>query len=86
MEVAIITTKTCRHCPQIEQNLKELGIPYDIIYAEDNSQLCEEHCIGSSPNKMVDGKIVFQGMPILIQLKEILQIGKPESDWQISSL
>jgi glutaredoxin len=43
MKVAIVATKTCRHCPQLEQNLKDFGIPYDVIYAEDNPKLCDEH-------------------------------------------
>lgn len=80
MKVTIVATKTCRHCPQLERNLKDLAIPYDVIYAEDNSKLCEEHCIVRSPNIMVDGKVVFQGMPTLFELKKILQLDKSKSD------
>lgn len=80
MKVTIVATKTCRHCPALEQHLKNLGISYDVIYVEENAQLCEEHRIGRSPNIMVDGKVVFQGMPTLFELKKILQLDKSKSD------
>ena len=70
MKVTIVVTKTCRHCAVLQQYLKDHDISCDIKYLEDNPQLCTEHNISRSPNIMVDGEVIFRGMPSISELNE----------------
>lgn len=78
MKVTIVASKNCRHRPILEQCFKDRGIPCDVRYVEDHPQLLEEHNIHRSPNLMVDGEIVFRGMPNLSELDKILQLDRAE--------
>ncbi len=69
MIVEIAVTKTCHHCPLIEAELKKLGIPYSIRYMEDDVELQNKHNIKGSPNILVDGELVFRGMPAISDLR-----------------
>ena len=79
MDVQIIATKSCCHCPVLENELKSLGVSYTVRYAEDHPELLEKYHIHSTPNLVVDGQVVFQGkpdcrLPPVSQLKEDLKI------------
>lgn len=62
MNVALAVTRSCPHCPSIEAELKKLGIPYSIRYMEDDVELQNKHNIKGSPNILVDGELVFNGI------------------------
>ncbi len=69
MNVDIAVTKTCHHCPLIEAELKKLGVPYSIRYMEDDVEFQNKHNIKGSPNILVDGELVFRGMPAISDLR-----------------
>jgi len=73
MNVELVVTKTCHHCPMLETELKELEIPYSVLYIEDNPEIQERFGLRSSPNIMVDGELVFRGMPSKEQLQAMVQ-------------
>ncbi len=62
MNVALAVTRSCPHCPSIEAELKKMGIPYSIRYMEDDVKLQNKHNIKGSPNILVDGELVFNGI------------------------
>jgi glutaredoxin len=69
MNVELAVTRSCHHCPIIEAELKKLGIPYSIRYVEEDAELQKKHNIKGSPNILVDGELVFRGMPAISDLR-----------------
>jgi glutaredoxin len=70
MEVILAVTKPCHHCPILEGEFKAVKIPCEIRYVEDHPELIHEYGIQQSPNIIVDGKLVFRGMPGLDELRK----------------
>lgn len=73
MNVEIAVVRPCRHCQIIEAELKKLGIPYSIPYVEDDAELQKKYNIKGAPNILVDGELVFRGMPSISDLREYLK-------------
>jgi hypothetical protein len=63
MKVQIIATRDCRHRPNLERELGDLGIAYQLIFVEDRPQLAQRLDIRHSPNLIVDEQVVFRGQP-----------------------
>lgn len=55
MELKLITTRTCR-CVSIEQELKDIGIPYELLFAEDHPELVERFNIHHCPALIINGE------------------------------
>jgi predicted thioredoxin/glutaredoxin len=69
MNVELAVTRTCHHCPIIEAELKNFGVPYFIRYVEEDVELQKKHNIKGSPNILVDGELVFREMPAMSDLR-----------------
>jgi len=63
MSVKIIATKTCSHRPNLERELRELGIAYEVIFVEDRPETIARYGIRHSPNLVVGEQVVFRGQP-----------------------
>ena len=72
MEVQIIATHECRHRLDLERELLELGIPFALVFAEDNEDLVRRYQIRHSPNLVIDGVVVFRGLPTEGQLRDLV--------------
>ena len=70
MNVELAVTRSCHHFPILEKELKELGIPYSIRFVEDDAELQRKYDIKASPNILVDGELVFRGMPSITELRD----------------
>lgn len=53
MDIKLLTTRTC-HCSNIEQELQDLGVTYELCYAEDHPELVEQYQIRHCPVLIVD--------------------------------
>lgn len=63
MSVKIIATKTCSHCPNLERELRDLGIRYEVVFVEDHPETVAQYGIRHSPNLVVEEQVVFRGQP-----------------------
>ena len=72
MKVQLLVTKTDFNLANLENELKELGVKYEIDYVEENPELVAALNIRHSPNIIVDGKLVFQRQPSEGELKAYL--------------
>ena len=63
MNVKIIATKTCTHCPNLERELRKLGIDYELVFVEEHPEEAARLGIRHSPNLVVDDEVVFRGQP-----------------------
>ncbi len=63
MNVTIIATKSCSHRPTMEKELRDLGIEYDLIYAEDHPEIINRYTIRHSPVLVIDDEVVCSGLP-----------------------
>jgi len=70
MDVIILATKECSHCINMSEELKDIGIDHRILYAEEESQLCQDLSIRHSPNLVVNGEVVFRRQPSEQELRE----------------
>lgn len=74
MNVKIIATRLCNHRPNIEKELADLGVEYEVVYAEDNPDEVARYGIRHSPNIIVDDRVVCRGQPSEGELKLLLNI------------
>ena len=81
MNVKIIATRACSHRPNLERELHELGVSYQLLFAEDQPELAERLNIRHSPNLVIDGAVVFRGQPSDSELLARMdQHGRPYED------
>jgi hypothetical protein len=69
MNVQLLVTHTDFCLPNLECELKSIGIDYHIEYIEDNPDLVSAHHIRHSPNVFVNDKLVFRNLPTQAELK-----------------
>jgi len=74
MNITIIATQDCSHCPNLARELDDLGVNYEIRYVEDNPDIVRKYTIRHSPNLLIDGKIVCRSQPNAQQLREYLNL------------
>lgn len=71
MKVQIIATHQCSHRVNLERELCDLGIVYEVAFVEENPDLLSRYQIRHSPNLVVDGQVVCRGQPTEAQLREL---------------
>ena len=69
MDVQLLVTQTDFCIPNLECELKNIGINYHIDYVEMHPELVNEYNIKHSPNIFVDGKLVFRHQPTMHELQ-----------------
>ena len=74
MNVKIIATHTCSHRPNMEKELSDLGVAYEVLYAEDHPEVVARYHIRHSPNLVVNDEVVCRGQPDEGELKRLLKI------------
>ncbi|HED18991.1 MAG TPA: thioredoxin family protein [Gammaproteobacteria bacterium] len=74
MNVTIIATRGCSHCPNLARELDDLGITYDVQYVEDSPEIVEKYTIRHSPNLLVDGELVCRSQPTEADLRSYLKL------------
>jgi glutaredoxin len=70
MKVMIIATKDCSHCGNLAKELHDLGVEYQLVYAEDAPELVQKYSIRHSPNLIVDDVVQFRRQPTEHELRE----------------
>lgn len=70
MIVKLIATKLCTHRPNLEHELRDLGIHYELVFVEDEPELAQHYGIRHSPNLVVDETVVFRGQPSEAELRD----------------
>lgn len=73
MIVMIIATKTCSHCKNMSKELDDIGIAHQLVYAEDEPDLCQSLSIRHSPNLVVGNKVIFRRQPTEEELREFFK-------------
>lgn len=71
MNIKIVATKTCSHRPKLEEQLRDAGLQYVVMYFEDHPELIETYQLKTSPILIVDDKVVSVGMPEHSQIIEL---------------
>ncbi|MDP1925277.1 MAG: thioredoxin family protein [Thiobacillus sp.] len=70
MNVKIIATKSCSHSLSLQQELRDMGIPFEVLFVEDEPDVVMAHAIRHSPNLLVNDEVVFRGQPTPHELRE----------------
>jgi len=69
MNVRIVATRTCSHCASLQHELRDIGIPFEVLYVEEHPDIVALHGIRHSPNLLVDDQVVFRGQPTALELR-----------------
>lgn len=72
MDITLLVTRSCHHCALIEKELNARHLDYEVRYAEDNPDLASRFAIKQSPNIIVNGELIYRGMPDLPELQNYL--------------
>jgi hypothetical protein len=70
MRVQILVTKTDFNLPNLEKELQDLGVDYQVDYVEENPEIVSALNIRHSPNILVNGQLAFQRQPSESELRE----------------
>ncbi len=73
MMVKIVASKTCSHRPNMERELRELGIDYEVLFVEEHPEVIERYAIRHSPNLIID-EVVYRGQPTEDELRRWLHL------------
>lgn len=73
MKVEVLTTPDCFNCNKLEQMLDSLKIKYVLVDVTKKPEYLKKYPIFMAPGLVVDGKLVFTGIPKTDFLKEIFQ-------------
>ena len=72
MKVEVLTTPGCSNCKVLEDMLDKFGISYDLIDVTEKPEFVEKFPIFMAPGLVIDGKLMFTGIPKLEDLKKAL--------------
>jgi len=72
MDITLLVTRSCHHCALIEKELNARHFEYEVQYAEDNPALASRFGVKQSPNIIVNGELIYRGMPDLPELQNYL--------------
>lgn len=70
MQVQLLVTRTDFSTSNLDQEFRELGVAYELLYIEDHPELVAAHCIQHSPCILVNGRLAFREQPSESQLRE----------------
>lgn len=71
MNVKIIATRSCTHRPNLERELQDLDVKYDVVYVEENQDVVSKYAIRHSPSLVIDDEVVCRGQPSETELKAL---------------
>jgi glutaredoxin len=75
MNIKLITTKTCMHSHAIELELRDLGLEYELIYAEEHPEIVSQFCIRHASVLIIDEQRVIDVEGLTEgQLKTVLSL------------
>ncbi len=72
MNVQILCTRSCSHRHNLERELQDLGIPYEVVFIEEAPELAERLGIRHSPNILLDGQLLCSGQPSEAELRRLV--------------
>ena len=70
MNVKIVATKSCSHSLNLQHELRDMNIPFEVLFVEDHPEVVAAHDIRHSPNILVDDKVIFRGQPTPHELRQ----------------
>ncbi|MDX1441209.1 MAG: thioredoxin family protein [Nitrosopumilaceae archaeon] len=74
MKVEVLTTPDCINCKNLERLLDTFEIKYALVDVTEKPEYLQKYPIFTAPGLVVDGKLVFTGVPNKEKLKEIFQL------------
>lgn len=73
MKVQILTTPGCSSCARVEKMLDEMKVKYEVIDITKNPKILEKYPIMTSPGIVINGELVFTGVPSKKELESELK-------------
>lgn len=70
MDIKIVATRMCSHRADLERELQDLGVDYELLIVEENPEVAERFGLRHSPNLVVDDEVAFRGQPSEGELRD----------------
>jgi glutaredoxin len=94
VKVSLLTAKWCPQCPSVKEIWRELKQQYDFEYEEVDitsdrgKELVKQNEIKSVPITLIDGNVVFVGIPdkeeaVLAVQNKVVVLGEEEVDREL---
>ncbi len=74
VKVQILTTPGCGGCAKVKKMLDEMGVKYETIDVTEHPEMLETYPVMSAPGIVINGKLVFSGVPGEQELKKKLGV------------
>ncbi len=71
-QLTILATRQCSHRPNLERELRDLGVPYRTVFVEDAPELARRLGVRGSPCIAVGDRLVCYGQPTEGELRSLL--------------
>lgn len=79
-DITLFATRSCVHRPLMESWFKELGVDYRLAYVEDHEAEARRYGVHQSPSLVIDGELVFHGMPSKQEFRERLRAAREREE------
>ncbi len=73
MQVVLLATRECPHLFLLKRCLNEMGVKYTSKLSDENPEYFEKFEVRCSPTIIVDGKVVYRGMPTPLKLRSLMR-------------
>lgn len=70
MKIQVLVTPNCNGCVKVKKMLDSVGVKYEVIDVMKNPAILEKYPIMSAPGIVIDGQLVFTGVPREEDLKK----------------
>lgn len=74
VKVEILTTPGCVSCTKVEKMLDELKVKYKVFDITKKPDLLAKYKFYTAPGVVINGKLIFSGVPSMNDLKKALNI------------
>jgi len=71
--VRILTTPGCGGCARVEKMLDQMKVKYDVVDITKNPEILQKYPILSAPGIVIDGNLVFTGVPKESELRKAMK-------------
>lgn len=73
MKVQILTTPGCSGCARVEKMLDQMNVKYGVVDVTKNPKILQKYPIISAPGIVINGRLVFTGVPKENELRKAVK-------------
>ncbi len=72
-QLTVLATRQCSHRPNLERELRDLGVPFRTVFVEDEPEIARRLGVRGSPCIVVGDRLLCHGQPTEGELRALLE-------------